>query len=353
MADALNQFIEQRFPRLLAMGVDYNDAKAICGRLKGLEHWPREWEIVGDLHEKLGDEALREGNTVTAGEAFARAAAYYQAAQLALFTRDEKCRLLVRRQSVSQKGLPYLVPPGQPIEIPFEGITFIGNLRLPPHQTRAAPCVLLNPGADSTKEEFYTLENEFLKRGLATFAFDGPGQGLTWWKMKMRPDYEKPVSAIVDVLTRLAEIDGSRIGIWGVSSGGYYAPRAACYEHRLRACISIGGYYDLSENWERFPVSVKDSCQFMLDVDSHEAAFQEAKMYTLAGILKYMKCPLLIVHSALDEVCYVEDAERMNREAGGPTTLVIFPEGTHVCHNIPYKARPLMTDWMAHQLAAC
>jgi hypothetical protein len=30
----------------------------------------------------------------------------------------------------------------------------------------------------------------------------------------------------------------------------------------------------------------------------------------------------------------------------------VFPEGNHVCDNIPYKARPLMANWMARQLGA-
>jgi hypothetical protein len=30
----------------------------------------------------------------------------------------------------------------------------------------------------------------------------------------------------------------------------------------------------------------------------------------------------------------------------------VFPEGNHVCDNIPYKARPLMADWMAAKLSA-
>jgi 2,6-dihydroxypseudooxynicotine hydrolase len=54
----------------------------------------------------------------------------------------------------------------------------------------------------------------------------------------------------------------------------------------------------------------------------------------------------------MDEICPVETAERMRREAGGPTTLKIYPEGNHVCDNISYKARPLMADWMAEKLAA-
>lgn len=48
----------------------------------------------------------------------------------------------------------------------------VGTLRRP-------PLALLLPGLDSVKEEFYSWENVFLKRGLATFSLDGPGQGAT------------------------------------------------------------------------------------------------------------------------------------------------------------------------------
>src|SRR6266404_8741131 len=158
--------------------------------------------------------------------------------------------------------MAHLQPPAAQVEIPFEESVFLGNLRLPPGHARP-PCVLLNPGADSTKEEFYTIENEFLRRGLATFSYNGPGQGLSWWTMDVRPDTEKPVAAIVDVLEKRQDIDGKRLGIWGRSSGGYYAPRAACFESRLKACVSVGGYFSLSDNWTKFPETVKDTVQYM------------------------------------------------------------------------------------------
>jgi dipeptidyl aminopeptidase/acylaminoacyl peptidase len=59
---------------------------------------------------------------------------------------------------------------------------------------------------------------------------------------------------------------------------------------------------------------------------------------------------LLIVHSGGDEVCPVEESERMRSAAKGHATLVVFPDGNHVCDNIPYKVRPLMADWVARQL---
>ena len=58
-----------------------------------------------------------------------------------------------------------------------------GNLRLP-HALSRHPnlCVLLNPGADSTKGSIFTALEKRVSWpvGVATFSYDGPGQGLTW-----------------------------------------------------------------------------------------------------------------------------------------------------------------------------
>ncbi|MBI1847650.1 MAG: alpha/beta hydrolase [Candidatus Rokubacteria bacterium] len=350
--DLLKETLQLRTPRLLASGVDYNDIQAVLGRLKRFEDWCAEWAAMAEVHERLGDEALRAGRPLTAGEAFVRAAVYYHTGQSVSFEDPaEKRRIQERQRDAYVKAMPHLRPPARQLEVPFEGIAFTGNLRVPAGAP-TPPCVLLNPGADSTKEEFYTLEQEFLRRGVATFSYDGPGQGLTRRHMKLRPDWEKPVGAVIDALASRPEIDGSRLGIWGRSFGGYAAPRAACFERRLRACISIGGFYDLQAIWDRLPVSVKDTLAFGFGLESHAAARSRAADFTLAGLLDNLTCPFLIIHSGRDTVCPVEESERIRAEAGGPTSLVIFPEGNHVCDNIPYKVRPLMADWMAAQLGA-
>ena len=352
MADLLRETIELRFPRLLASGIDYNDARAILDRLTRLQDWCPEWERMAAVHEALGDEALREGRPLTAGRAFVRAAIYYHTGQSVFFDDPAEKRWVQERQAAAYaKAMPHLRPPAERVDVPFAGITFPGNLRRPAGP-RPLPCVLLNPGADSTKEEFYTLENEFLARGLATFSFDGPGQGLTWQAMKLRPDWEKPVGAVLDALATRGDLDPGRVGIWGRSFGGYAVLRAAAGDARLRACISIGGFYDMADIWDRLPTGVKDTLTFGFGVASHAAARERATAFTLKGQLARLRQPLLIVHSGLDTVVPVEESERMRQGAGGATTLVVFPDGNHVCDNMPYRVRPLMADWMARELGA-
>jgi alpha-beta hydrolase superfamily lysophospholipase len=339
-------------PRLLASGVDYNDFLLILNGLQDWGQWPAAWERAAELHEALANQALNGGRTISAGEAFARAAVYYHTAQTVIFDDlDSKKRLQMRQHAAARKGMPHVHPPTEPLDIVFEDISFPANLRIPA-AARRAPCVILNAGADSTKEEFHTLENEFLKRGVATCSYDGPGQSLTWHKQKLRPDFERPVGAILDVLDRHPSIDRDRFGVWGRSMGGYAAPRIAARDKRIKACVSAGGFFDLFEMWDRAPVVLHEALTFAFGCRSVEAARERSKDFTLNGILDKKLCPTLIVHSGADKVMHASEAERMRDAAGPAAELVIFGEGSHVCDNIPYKIRPLVTDWMAKRLGA-
>ena len=88
-------------------------------------------------------------------------------------------------------ALPFGPAPGERVEIPFDGATLAGILRLPAG-SQPAPVVVLIPGLDSAKEEFRSTEQLFLDRGLATFSVDGPGQGEAEYDLAIRPDWEVP-----------------------------------------------------------------------------------------------------------------------------------------------------------------
>jgi fermentation-respiration switch protein FrsA (DUF1100 family) len=61
---------------------------------------------------------------------------------------------------------------------------------------------------------------------------------------------------------------------------------------------------------------------------------------------------LLVVVGADDKLVPPSEGERLAKTASGPTELVVYSEGNHVCFNISYKFRPLTADWMAERLGA-
>ncbi len=79
----------------------------------------------------------------------------------------------------------FLDPAAERIEAPLGDGKLAGNLRRPAG-VELAPLVVLIPGLDSTKEEFFHWENAFLARGMATLSMDGPGQGETGFRLPIR-----------------------------------------------------------------------------------------------------------------------------------------------------------------------
>jgi 2,6-dihydroxypseudooxynicotine hydrolase len=185
---------------------------------------------------------------------------------------------------------------------------------------------------------------------LAVLAFDGPGQGEVYPHVKMREDYESAVSAVLDLVEGRDDLDQERIGVCGISTGGYYAPRAAAFDKRIKACVGVAGFYDMSDCWDSMPGLTRNGFRYAWDAAGLEEAKEKSRVIHLKGIAQNITCPLLIIHGALDRIVPASHGEAIVAEAQGPKEFVLFPDGNHVCNNIPYKYRPLATDWLREAL---
>ncbi len=335
--------------RFIARGVDANDVTNITRQIYRWEDWLKPWYKVADMHMQLGQEAEALGRMRTAGEAYIRATLCYHFAKY-LWTTDINEYIETTKSCVEalRKAHRYLDPQAQRLEIPFEGTKLLGNLRRPPSEERP-PLVLLIPGLDSTKEEFFNWENVYLARGMATFSLDGPGQGETGFTTYIRPDYEVAVTAALDYLTQRTDLDLQRVGIVGVSLGGYYAPRAAAFEPRLKAAASVGVPYDMGVIWSNFLPMIADKFMYHSNSQSAEQAQEKASKLTLEGLGPRIKQPLLLIQGGQDKAFPPDGARRFAAEAPN-ATLMLYPDGDHCCTNLPYLHTPLVADWMKEML---
>jgi 2,6-dihydroxypseudooxynicotine hydrolase len=247
-------------------------------------------------------------------------------------------------------ALPHLRPPGERVAIPYEGKQLYGNLRKPAGVARA-PIVVMCMGLDSAKEEVHDYEERFLERGLATLAFDGPGQGEGEYDFALCPEYEKPVKAVVDWLETRSDIDPRQIGIWGVSLGGYYAPRAAAFELRIKACVALSGPYARGASFEGRPSINVDTFRVRSKSANLEEAGKVALRISLKGVAKNIRCPIYIVAGTKDRLTPHTEAEKLAAEVSGPCVLSVIEGGNHVVNNLWYRYRDQTADWMAKQLA--
>jgi fermentation-respiration switch protein FrsA (DUF1100 family) len=205
-------------------------------------------------------------------------------------------------------------------------------------------------GLDSTKEELRSTEQLFLDRGMATLAIDGPGQGESEYELPIIAEWEEVGHAVVDWIEARSDLNSDAIGVWGVSLGGYYAPRMVSGEHRIKACAALAGPYAWGEIWNQLPELTRRTFTFRSHLSSQDEAKEYGKTLTLEGRTKDIQCPLLIIFGALDRLIPRDGAERLATETGAE--LLMLEDGNHGCMNVAAKHRNKTADWMARQLSS-
>ncbi len=353
MSDALlDTAIANWGPRFTANGVDASDYSLITASLHSWSEWCAAWSRGAEEHLALAEAALVRDHHRSAGESFTRAATYFHFAKF-LFVHDLEQARVAHDRAVEAltRALPLLDPVGRREIIPFDGAHLVAILRLPPGPG-PHPTVVLIPGLDSTKEEFREVERSFLDRGMATFALDGPGQGEAEWTLPIRPDWEIVGSAVLDYLAGVDDVDRDRIGVWGVSLGGYYAARIAAADLPVRATISLSGPFDFAEAWGNLNPLTRRAFEVRSYSRDPDEAHRRARELTLEDRAPHISRPLLVVAGRRDRLFSFHDAERLATQTRGPSEVLLLDDGNHGCANVVYRHRPYSADWMAQQLDA-
>ena len=347
---ALNAEVFQYWiPRLVADGVDPNDIEVVRAHVTRWEEWSKAWAERGDTHQAWARDRLAGGHRITAGEALVRASLCYHFGQIIAFDDPAgKADLQRRKVEAFREAAPLLRPAAECIDVPWQNLSLPGYLRLP-DTGQPAPCVVLVPGLDATKEDFHTFTELCLRRGVGTFAFDGPGQGEMRARAPLAEGYERTIVAVIDLLIRRPEIDPRRIAVLGRSLGGHYALRAAAVDARIAATVVFGGLYDYSY-WDSMPPLVLEGFRQALGAATEKEAHARIESNTLDGCLENVRCPVLVVHGKLDKIIPWRQAVRMAEEMPGRATLLLDEDGVHCCHNHAIRYRPAMADWLATTL---
>jgi dipeptidyl aminopeptidase/acylaminoacyl peptidase len=339
-------------PRFTVNGVTVADFERVTGGIERWSDWCSAWVAAGAAHEALGRDALAERRLRSAGEHLAQAAVYHHFAKFVFVEDLEQMRAAhARAVACLDDALPYLDPPGRRIEMPFEGSRLVGIVRVPyaegPH-----PVVVLLPGLDSTKEELRSTEQTFLDRGLATLTVDGPGQGEAEYDLPIRGDWAPVAETLWETIGELPDLDRSRLGIWGVSLGGYYAPRvAAALGGRATACVALAGPFNFGECWPGLPQLTRDTFRVRSGAATDAEAREIASTLGMEDAAADLVAPLLIVFGRKDRLIPWEQAVRLRDSVAGPVELLMLEDGNHGCANVAPWHRPRTADWLADKLA--
>ena len=346
----VDQIFAHFIPRYRATGVDQNDLERLVARIDRWEDWCRIWSEEAGRHEALARDAEVKDRTLTAAEAWLRAAIYYHYGKhLFGAVPDEFDAAHANMLRCYASAAAGIAPPMQRLVVPFGEHRLHAYLRLP-RDVERPPVAIILPGLDASKEELHVWSDAFLARGMATVTLDGPGQGECAAALPITTEWGRVIGAVIDLLEGRSDVDSTRVGVVGQSLGAFYAPLSAALEPRLKACVANCGPFDFGPVLPQMPQVSQELFRIRAHLKTRDEALAFAHRLSLREVASRIKCPLLIVFGGGDKIIPASEGERLAKAASGPTELVVYEEGNHVCFNIPYKFRALTADWMIEHI---
>jgi dipeptidyl aminopeptidase/acylaminoacyl peptidase len=337
----------------------------------GTEELYAAWVEVADRLIASAQDDEQRGRLIGAGDKYYRSSLYV--------SQSERLQspTWAGRKAAYQKSIDLLLKhielsgvPMTKLDIPFEHTSLPAYYyRAEPKDGTPAPVVIQLNGLDSTKEMMYYsgFPQMLARRGISTIMVDhgGTGEALRLRDIKARVETETFISPIIDWIEKQPELDANQVGIVGWSLGGYYAPRAAAFDDRLKLCVAWGANHNWAEvqqgrrnrEGENPVPHYWEHVFWVWGVDNIDDFMEKTKGMHLHGVVERIKAPFLITHGANDRQINVKYAQQSYDAATASIKreLRIFdePEGgtEHISiDHMPYVAG-YIADWVAETFA--
>lgn len=362
----------------IEMGARIGEIEAMCAPLQeaakapdaaGTQAFRETWSQMAEKLCMLATEDEAAGRLLSAGEKYNRAATYLLTCErLQAHNAPGRLALYQRFMDIFARGLQLSQENCQRVTIPYEGKELSALYVRAQGVQGPAPILVQANGLDSTKEMKYRvgLPAWLAKRGVSSLLVDQPGTGeaLRLHGMTARFDSEHWASRVVDWLEAQPDVDPRRIGMEGVSLGGYYCPRAVAFEPRFACGVVWGANHDWRDVQKRrlqregnLPVphywahvcwvwGAKDIDDFM----------RIAENVHLDGVLDRVRVPFLVTHGEKDSQIPLHWAQRTYEQlVNSPKReLKVFTEREggvqHSSFDNSINAGHYIADWVAEVL---
>lgn len=322
--------------RAIAAGVDPCEYDAITETLTSPTQWTAAFRAAGAAHRAHAEHAQDAGNHITAADAYLAAAA---CCHIATTVPDTDRAGHTEAADAMTRALAIL----QPDTTELAGASFRATLTPQPADPTAALVVII-PGLDSSRAEFHTNALALRRRGLATLAIDGPGQGALAPTTTLRHDYHTVVTNALDT-TEAAGLRPRAIGLMALSLGGFYGAQTLAREPRLTAGVTVSGPSTLT--WNQLPELVR--AILTIRAGNPEAAAALTQHIDIRPFAADITQPLLVVDGENDTIPGFTNGHQLTQLAPHAHHLII-PHGDHLIGNRRWHWLPHAADFLHHHL---
>jgi pimeloyl-ACP methyl ester carboxylesterase len=281
------------------------------------------WMAMADKLVSLADEDEEAAHGFSAGAKLQRAALYYITAERmqghGATGRDEcfsKGQLAFRRaMALGHENV-------ERFEIPYEGAIIPALFIRADDVIGSAPTLLYVNGLDSCKELLFwsSLPRALARRGISTLCVDQPGTGeaLRSGRLHATHEAERWASPLFDWLAARDDVDAKRIGMAGISLGGYYTPRAMAMDSRFASGAVWGANHDWAEVQRKRLKREGENpvphywahVMWAFGATDMEDFITRSAGMTLDGILDRIQVPFLVLHGEKDRQISADYAQR-------------------------------------------
>jgi pimeloyl-ACP methyl ester carboxylesterase len=342
------------------------------------EDWVPAWSAVAERYAREAEALLKKRKRAEARNAFLQAKSFFSIARFpapyhsgsAICPPDMspiKAKAYERYLDCYRRATEILDNPPEIVRVTRDGKEATGFLRLPKSASskKKVPAVLVMCGGDMYKEDREKYAEGALAEGMAALVVDAPGTGQTTFPHA--PESVVAWQAALDALAKRPEIDGKRLGAFGVSRGGLWVMRLAAHDARVKALISCApggvGYWGTPEEraeWRKAAAERAKTNWFGprgTKPPAHAITEEEQRKEFLRwslkdnGLLGKLTMPMYLVNGKVDHLTPIGNLYLL-LESGPPTGRVarVYPDDGHIAARNEKEWAPAAWRWLREQL---
>ncbi len=218
------------------------------------------------------------------------------------------------------------------------GVTLHGTVIAPPGGTKLPGLVMVHGSGAHSREDYREQAEAFARQGIATLIYDKRTDGYSQFERSYSTLADDALAA-VSVLRKRSDVDPARVGVWGLSEGGWVAPLAASRSSDVAFVVTLGANgvepsrqqaWAVENQFRRLGMdgSIVRMASAMLRQLAGAGVFPEAH-YDPVPVLTSLRQPVLGLWGAKDILTPPGEAVRIFRESVAHHTLRVFPDAQH------------------------
>ncbi|QKV81492.1 S9 family peptidase [Amycolatopsis sp. Hca4] len=219
------------------------------------------------------------------------------------------------------------------------GVTLHGTVVAPPGGTKLPGLVMVHGSGAHSRDDYRDQAEAFARQGIATLIYDKRTEGYSQFERSYATLADDALAA-VSALRKRSDVDPARVGVWGLSEGGWVAPLAASRSPDVAFVVTLGANgveparqqsWAVENQLRRLGMTgsiVPMASSTMLRQLAGGGVFPEPH-YDPVPVLKSLRQPVLGLWGAKDVLTPPGEAVRIFRDSVAHHTLRVFPDAQH------------------------